>query len=248
MKYNNEDIIYKVAYKYALYLKAGSYGDEDSCMEISKRDFDKMCTDGEVYDCLKKHKLLDKTFVDLRLNASKDLLGDTAYLVLGCSSCCTGSFPSLNCKEELKKLQEFEELQRKKYNGIYVCEYCEAKKENFEEYSKHYLLCSKGFVRNGMILENKGIKNPKSSFLGFAGRWYVIIKNDGTLFISNNMWDKGSLPFIFEKEWKPYINCEMTNFNSLQDLEEILSKEQFEILKKQDDYKKYCEYHKGRKR
>lgn len=125
-----------------------------------------------------------------------------------CTACGMGS--SQNTKESIKKQIE--------KHGEFICEGCENRFNTFLESNEELYVESMGRSAETLITEDciyyfepdrNKVVNPKSSFLGFGGRWFLIFKSYKTelglkrkIMISNNLWHHCRIPKPFQEKFK----------------------------------------------
>lgn len=125
-----------------------------------------------------------------------------------CVACGIGS--SQNTKEGIKKQIE--------KHGEFICEGCENRFNTILESDEELYVESMGRSAETLITEDciyyfepdrSKVVNPKSSFLGFGGRWFLIFKSYKTelglkrkIMISNNLWHYCRIPKSFKEKFK----------------------------------------------
>lgn len=145
-----------------------------------------------------------------------------------CVACGVGS--GQNTKEGIKK-------QIEKY-GEFICETCERNFNTFLETEGEVRVSSMGGTAETLITEDNiyhfesdrgKVLNPSSPFLGFAGRWFLIIKDYKDLLIpkrkimlTNNLFHHCRIPKSFQEKFKKAgkVNATVTNV-SLAELKEF---------------------------
>ena len=145
-----------------------------------------------------------------------------------CVACGVGS--GQNTKEGIRK-------QIEKY-GEFICETCEQSFNTFLESEGEVRVSSMGGTAETLITEDNiyhfesdrgKVLNPSSPFLGFGGRWFLIIKDYNDLLIpkrkimiSNNLFHHCRIPKSFQEKFKKAgkVNATVTNV-SLAELKEF---------------------------
>jgi len=151
-----------------------------------------------------------------------------------CVACGVGS--GQNTKEGIKK-------QIEKY-GEFICEECEKRFSLILESNEELYVKSMGSSAETLITEDciyyfegdRGkIVNPKSSFLGFGGRWFLILKTYKGEFapirkimLSNNLWHYCRIPKPFQEKFKKAgkVNAEVieVSLTELNEFKKLINK------------------------
>lgn len=125
-----------------------------------------------------------------------------------CTACGIGS--SKNTRDIIiKQTERF---------GEFICEECEKRLNMILESDEEFYVESMGELLETLITEDciyyfesdrDKIADPKSSFLGFAGSWFLIIKTykeefatKRKIMLSNNLWHYCTIPKPFQEKFK----------------------------------------------
>lgn len=138
-----------------------------------------------------------------------------------CGSCHTGT--SSTTKQEIQ-------LQRIKYEGVFICKSCEQTALNIDNTDvDKYLFDGRGFYKD------HGIANPGRSFLGFGGSKLIIKKKNSEIKLTNNLIHSTSLHECFHDKVKHKINCELYWIRSFdnKELSKYLDKNEIENISEQ---------------
>ncbi|MGG1638264.1 hypothetical protein [Paenibacillus sp. NRS-1760] len=121
-----------------------------------------------------------------------------------CKSCGWGS-DSITISEVQQQVEK---------HGVYVCEKCEAKYEAILNHEGDFRI-KNGFGSNEAFITEDSIYyveadrgrivDPKAPFLGFGGRWFLIVKRqDGSnnAFVTNSLFHWVSIPAVFRERFK----------------------------------------------
>lgn len=131
--------------------------------------------------------------------------------------------------------------QTKKF-GEYICIPCEESLNKILEakdglqIDKGYGSPAEGFITEENVYYSDGsrVKDPKSSWLGFGGSWFLVIKKYKTklgyrqeMFVTNNLWHNRRIPKGFQSKLKESGAIDSTvigvNKKSLENLRDTLN-------------------------
>lgn len=149
-----------------------------------------------------------------------------------CVSCGVGS--SVREHEVPEQVEKF---------GEYICIPCEKslnkilQAKDGLQIDKGYGLPREAFITEDDIYYSDGprVEDPKSSWLGFGGRWFLVIKKHKTefdgyrqeIFVTNNLWHNRRIPKGFQSKLKEsgVIDSVVINVSkkSIEDLRDVLN-------------------------
>jgi hypothetical protein len=212
-----------IAFLSQYYATAQGRENDDQLKNYFKKHF-KYKNDRFISYCAKKFGYGEMTYSQLdKKFCSSDYRYPLTRQVPMCKSCHAGT--STTKEDEITE-------QTKKY-GKFICRSCE---KNALEIGKgetgRYLIFEDG------IFEDEGSKKPGSSFLGFAGRWFLIKKKD-RVWITNNLFVRNTLSEELKPLFAKNINAVCYCFYKIDEIKKYVTNEEYRSILESNAYKYY---------